>query len=1206
MRIRLKQSRLVELIAKSNLSQNHWAIKLGLSRGHWSDIVNGKHPYPSVRTRERLLEIFGIPFDELFETEGGGWSDQSFEKAMSERYLIDRELGQGGMGTVYLARDFKLGRVVALKVVSPEAVSGIGVQQFLKEIRYTARLEHHHILPLYDAGEAAGYPYYVMPYVRDGSLRDLLDRKQRLSLDETLEISRGVAGALTHAHEQQVLHCDVKPANVLLSGTHAYVADFGISRAIHRESLEWGRPAGLDTSAGTPAYVSPEQASGEQQLDGRSDVYSLACMVFEMLSGRKPFQGETTMAVVSQRFTSEPPDLRELLPEVPSRVSKAVQRGMAMDLERRQDDAAAFVESVQRGATHRAPGVRETLGILQARLGALVRRALRRPEGSGELVTGAQRLRNRGRRMLGSIRQDLTFALRSFARTPVFAAVVVLTLGFGIAANTLVFSLMNPYFFRALPFNDAEQLVQLGQIDQVRGWDGVRFSLPQLRDYKERSRAFQDLAAYGYTSRNLTGLDQPERILAGFLTANMFSVLGAAPALGRTFLPDEDSPGALPVAVLDHGLWQRRFGGDPEMLGRTVTLNGVSHTVVGIMPQDFVFPFGGIDVWVPLRADSARMDRHRMSYLIVGRLKSDWSIDRARNELQGVHAALGEVYPEADGLFQGISVKPIRRALNFAWEILQMTFLLLLVAVGFALVIACVNVASLMLARASARTGEVAVRTALGAGRKRLVRQFLTEGALLAVAGAGLGLLLARWGAGLLWPVIPEDWFRVGDATIDGKVLLFTLGVTAVTVLLFGLAPAFAATRSDLSTALKEGGRAGFGMRSVRMRRALVVCEVALAVLMISGVGLAGRSLLAVQRIDLGFQSDPVLVAVASPPALDYPEREDVERYYELAVTELEALPGVRAVGAAAHIPQNHEEPLDVFARAGQEPANLEDWPVGLFNSAMPGYFAAMGIPILAGRDFGTVDRPDAPHVVIVSERLAREQYPGESAVGQTIVIGDPRERTTATIIGVVGDVRFEGLTGPVHGGTEHPQVYQPLSQGGGRRRFMVLQGTGDPASLTNSVRQTLLRVDRNLPVSIFTMESIIAQNALPWSMSTILLGVLGAAALLLASLGIYGVMAYSVVQRRREIGVRMAMGASQSVIRKTFIGEGLRLSAIGIVLALVASNLLRAALYGVRSFDPVTFGGVLVLFLGVAVVASLLPAIRASRVDPITALRYE
>jgi predicted permease len=1205
MRIRLKQEQLVDLIARSNLSQNHWAIKLGLSRGHWSDIVNGKHPYPSARTRERMLELFAVPFDDLFETEVGIPADRGFEKAIADRYLIDREVGHGGMGTVYLARDIKLGRVVALKVISPEAVSGIGVQQFLKEIRYALRLEHPHILPLYDAGEVAGHPYYVMPYLRDGSLRDLLDRKQRLTLGECLEISRGIGSALTHAHHERVLHCDVKPGNVLLSGTHAYVADFGISRAIHRESFEWGKPAGLDTSAGTPAYVSPEQASGDQQLDGRSDVYSLACMVFEMLSGRKPFQGNTTLAVVSQRFTADPPDLRELVPEVPSRISAAVQRGMALDSMRRHHDPAAFVASLERGATHRVSGMREALSVLQTRLGGWVQRLLHRTEGSGELVTGAQRLRNKGRRMLGSIRRDLTFAWRSFARTPVLAAVVILTLGFGIAATTLVFSLMNPYFFRPLPFNDAQQLVQLGHVDRVRGWDGFRFSIPQLRDYQERSQAFQELAAYGYTSWNLTGEGLPERVLTSLVTANMFSVLQAEPARGRVFFPDEDGAGASPVALLDHGLWQRRYGGDPEILGRNVILNGISHTVVGIMPQDFVFPFGGIDVWVPLQADSARMARDRMNYLIVGRLKPDWSRERAHEELQVVHAALGEFYPEEDGTFEGISVKPIRRALNFAWDILRITFLFLLAATGFALVLACVNVASLMLARATARTGEIAVRMALGAERKRLVRQFLTEGGLLATAGAVLGLSLARWGVALLGPVIPEDWYRVGEASIDQNVLLFTLGITALTVLLFGLAPAFAAMQSDLGPALKEGRGAGTGTRSMRLRRGLVVVEVALAVLLISGVGLAARSFLAVQRIDLGFEPEPVLVATVSPPSADYPGLEDVDRYFDLAITELQALPGVRVVGTASHIPQNHEDPLGVFSAAGSEPMNIEDWPLGLSNRAGPGYFTTMDIPLLAGRDFGTEDRRDAPAVVIISERLARGQYPGEDPIGRTLVVGEPDERVSATIVGVVGDVRHEGLTG-----TEHPQVYHPLSQSSSRRRYIVVQTNGEPTSVTNAVREALLNVDRNLPMNIFTMNSIIAQNELPWSMSTLLLGVLGAAAVLLASLGIYGVMGYAVVQRRREIGVRMAMGASESIIRRAFIAEALKLATVGIVigiaLALVAINLMLAALYGVGSFDTVTFGGVLVLFVAVAIVASLLPALRASRVDPMLALRHE
>jgi serine/threonine protein kinase len=330
-------------MARSNLSQNHWAIKIGISRGHWSEIVNGKHVHPSPKTRERMLEVFKVTFDDLFEIDADapGWSDPSFQAAVRDRYLVDEEIGQGGMGTVYLARDVKLGRQVAIKVLAPEAVSGIGVEQFLKEIRYTARLQHHNILGLHDAGEAASHPYYVMPYIKGGSLRQLLERRGGLSLDETLHIARGVAGALHHAHEHRVLHCDVKPENILIADDHVYVADFGISRAIHSEVFEWGQRIGVDSSAGTPAYVSPEQASGERNLDARADVYSFGCMVFEMLAGRAPFTGRNTMEVVTQRFTTEVPDLRDLTTGVPHAVAATIERAMTLVPERLDDGRAA-------------------------------------------------------------------------------------------------------------------------------------------------------------------------------------------------------------------------------------------------------------------------------------------------------------------------------------------------------------------------------------------------------------------------------------------------------------------------------------------------------------------------------------------------------------------------------------------------------------------------------------------------------------------------------------------------------------------------------------------------------------------------------------------------------------------------------------------------------------------------------------------------
>ncbi|MHC4984501.1 MAG: protein kinase domain-containing protein, partial [Planctomycetota bacterium] len=551
MRVLLKRERLLDLIARSGLTQNHWAIKLGLSRGHWSGIVNGKHPYPSARTRERLLEAFGVPFDELFEVEAGpsGWSDQDFGAAIADRYVIDREVGQGGMGTVYLARDVKHGRQVAIKVVSPEAVSGIGVQQFLKEIRYSARLQHPHMLPLYDSGEAAGYPFYVMPYVRDGSLRDLLKSNQRLSLERTLRIAHGVSTALQFAHDNRVLHCDVKPENVLLFDDHAYVADFGISRAVHAEAMEWGKRNEIDSSAGTPAYVSPEQASGEQNLDPRSD---------------------------AQRFTSVVPDLKAFAPQVPRRIAEAVATAMELASQRRHASPREFMDALEEGAKGHQSKAREIVGLRMSRLSALTRRVIGRR-------SAVPRQRNRGIEMIGSIKQDFGYALRTLARTPGFSIVVVLTLALGIAANTMVFSLVNTYFLRPLPFGEPERLVELRQYDPVRQYR-ARLSLAQMVDWQERSTAFEGMGAFYYSYDNVTGPEGPERLWVSTVTENMFDVLDAQPMLGRTFARGEGGPGGADVVVMGHALWQRRYSGDPQIIGRAITIDDVQHTVIGIMP----------------------------------------------------------------------------------------------------------------------------------------------------------------------------------------------------------------------------------------------------------------------------------------------------------------------------------------------------------------------------------------------------------------------------------------------------------------------------------------------------------------------------------------------------------------------------------------------------------------------------------------------
>ncbi len=1215
MRIRLRHEQLQELIASRSLSQNHWAMKIGLSRGHWSDIVNGKHPFPSVKTRQRLLEAFAVPLEELFVVESGPGGGLPAPAKLPERYVVDSELGQGGMGTVYLARDVQLGRTVAIKIVSSEAVGGIGAEQLLKEIRYTARLHHPHILPLHDAGTLGSSPFYVMPYVSDGSLADCIEQRGRLPLDEVMEITRGVAAALSFAHDSQVLHCDIKPGNILLAGRHAYVSDFGLARAIHLEAFEWGRPQEIDSSAGTPAYVSPEQAGGETRLDPRSDVYSLACVVYEMLTGKPAFSGRTTLETVAQRFTAEPPDPRSLCPDIPAAVAQVVRQGMCLEGERRYQSINELWDALQRAADSGQSGSARLADRLAATaIATAIATAAAGVSGTARRLlcgitpstseSGSNGLGRKVQRMLFSLRQDMVYALQAFRRAPVFTAVVVLTLAFGIAANTHVFSLINPYFVRPLPFAEPSQLVQIGQVDAASGFDMVRFSLPQLQDYRERSSSFESLAGYYYSGLNLTGEGSPERVEAGYVTASMLSLLGAPAAHGRIFLPEEGRVDDGDGVILDHGLWQRRFGGDPEVLGRSISVHGERYTVVGVMPPDFVFPFGGIDLWLLIEEGPAA-SRGLRSMLMVGRLKPGRTTEGARRELNNIHSELARLHPDIDGKYTSICVKPLRRALNFAWDILLSSFSLMLVTVACALLIVCVNVSILMLARGTTRSGEMALRAALGASRRRLLRQLMTESALLAMAGAAVGIVLAGLLSRLVAPLIPEDLYRVGEASIDGTVLLFSLGLTVATLLLFGLAPALASTRSNLGAALRERDGGATMKTSMRARRGLVVLEIAVAVLLISGLGLAARSLALARDVELGFDVKGVVTFRMAPSETSYPDSAEVAAYYENVVRTVEALPGVSGAATVRHVPQNHETSHGRYSDPETATADPEEWPVAILNRISTGYLETMGISLLEGRNLDPADvAQGTARVALVSRSLAAELWPEQSAVGRMIQLNRRDEGSGLRIVGIAGDVRHEGIAG-----AEYPQVYLPMAAGA-RSRYLVVAAEGSPGVVVREVRNALLTVDSQVPATPRSMQDIVDQNFMPWSMTTVALAINGGSALLLAIFGIYGVVAYSVAQQRSNIGVRMALGATPQRVRGAFIWEGLKLSgvgiAVGLCLAMVANHLLAAALYGIDGFDSVTFVTVAVVFVAVTVLASVVPAIRASRVEPMQVLRYE
>lgn len=803
------------------------------------------------------------------------------------------------------------------------------------------------------------------------------------------------------------------------------------------------------------------------------------------------------------------------------------------------------------------------------------------------------------------MRLDLKYALRSVRKTPGYAGLVILTLAFGIAANTTMFSVMNPYLFRPLPFADAEALVQVNQANPTTGWDMDRFSYPQFLDWSERSRAFEGLAAYTYGSANVTDREGPEQVQYSRLTANMFDVLGAQAMLGRTFRPEEDGPAAEPVVVIAHSLWQRRYGGEPATVGRAITLDGVQHTVIGVMPPDFNFPFGGVRMWVPTR-DDASANRGSDPYQLVGRLGAGWTIDRAREELSGIQVALAAEYPETDAEKDGVTVKPLREALNFAWDQINALFFVLLAAVGFVLMIACANVASLTLARGSGRLREVSVRAAMGARRGRIVRQLLTESLVLAAVGGVLGIGLSYWVTGLLNPLIPEDLFKIGRIGIDRTVLIFSAVVTLATPLFFGLMPALSASRTDLTLGLKEGSKGSGGLATSRGRRALVVTQVALAVVLITGAGLMLRSFASVQALDLGFQADQIVSTEVILPAGDYASAEERRVFMREAVLAVQSVPGVVEGSAVRWLPLNHETISSQFVPSSMAGTDPDDWPLATANFVYPDYFGTMGIELVSGRDFAAMDDPDAQPVVIVNESLAQRYWPNESAVGQTLLLGDPNEPTATSVIGVVGNVYHQNLDP----GSVGAQLYRPALQSSARRFFVLARTPSDAPSLIPGVRTAMSSVAPDLPVDVRHYPDVVAENQLQWSLSSIFLGIFGAGALLLAALGIYGLISYSVSQRERELGVRIALGATTGEIKRTVVSDGIRLTGIGLLVGLAAAlgvgQLLAAILYGVSPTDPVTIVGVLGVFLGVAATASWVPAMRASTTDPIAVLRAE
>ena len=806
--------------------------------------------------------------------------------------------------------------------------------------------------------------------------------------------------------------------------------------------------------------------------------------------------------------------------------------------------------------------------------------------------------------------QDLRYAFRTLAKSPGFAGVAVLAIALGVGPNSAVFSIINAVLLRPLPFRDSERVVMLWETMKSRGFDQLPVSGPTFLDWKRDARSFENmvpafaLPEYGF---NLTGGGEPERVRGGMAGAAFVDVMGITPSVGRGFLPDEDRPGAPKVVLIGYSLWQRRFGSDPRIIGRSVGLDGTAYTVIGVLPGE-LSAVGNVDVWVPIGRDIAQDNRANHNFGIIARLKPGVTTAQAQAEMNGIAQRLAKVYPATN---RGIGVLVISFH-DLLSNVARPAFMVLFAAVGFLLLIACANVASLLLARSAARQREIAIRTALGAGRGHIVRQLLAESLVLSLAGGLLGLLLAGWSIRSLRNALPDVVPLLKNMNMDARVLAFTLAASVLTGILFGLLPALRAARTDLHHTLKEGG-GGKGTlegSSQRTRSALLMAEVALAVVLLIGAGLMMRSFVHITSMNPGFRAENVLTMQLSLPEKKYATDRNRVDFQVNVLRRVEALPGVRAAGTINILPMRsyflnlpvNVVPYHVDGLAaplkGQEPQ-------ADYRRITPGFFAALGIPFRRGRNFTMHDNSDVPPVAIVNEALARQCCAGEDPIGKRVRLGGPAGQPRE-IVGVAADALLQGLESRVR-----PAVYLPSYQSSDRYFSLLVRTASDPAGMSAAVRHEILAVDSEQPVSeVRTMERVVSDSLLLRRLSMSLLGVFASLALLLAGVGIYGLTSYSVSRRTHEIGLRVALGAERDNILRLLVGRGLLVGlagvAIGLPVAFAVTRLMQGLLFGVTSADPVVFLCVPALLLAIAAVACYIPARKAMRVDPVVALRYE
>jgi putative ABC transport system permease protein len=793
-------------------------------------------------------------------------------------------------------------------------------------------------------------------------------------------------------------------------------------------------------------------------------------------------------------------------------------------------------------------------------------------------------------------------------KNPGFTLIAVITLALGVGANTAIFSVANTALLRPLPYQNPDELVMVWETAPKLGFPHNDVAPANFIDWRDQNRVFTQIAAFGGASLSLTGRGEPERIEGERVSASLFPLLGVAPALGRVFTEQEDRSGAQSVIVLSHSLWQRRFGGDTGIIGQSLTLNNHPYTVVGVMPSHFRFPGREQEFWVPMAFEPDEAAGRGDHYLsVVARLKPGVTGQQAQTEMEAIAARLQRQYPRTN-TDQGVALVPMRE--EFAGSI-RKPLLILMGVVGFVLLIACANLTNLLLARATHRASELTIRAALGASRTRLIRQLLTESVLLAFSGGAVGALLAIWGVDFLEKLVPENLAQARGVVVDWRVLSFSGAVSLLTGVVFGLAPALHISKLNLTEALKEGGRSGAGAGSRgRLRGALVIGEIALSLVLLTGAGLMIKSFYRLTSVDPGFQPDRSLTMRMHLSGEKYGDSIKRRTFYDHMLQQVQSIPGVQSAGVITQLPLTTQGLSFTFSLEGQPPMPASNLPLAVFRVISQDYFHAMGVPLLRGRSFTPQDSVDAQAVVVINRTMAERFWPGQEALGKRFKIGSSdSQNPLMMVVGVVGDVRQSSLDQSLK-----PEMYVSHLQD---RRFfaiprdLVVRTTGDPLAMAAAVRAEIWKLDKDLPLyRVQTMEQILSASVGGQRFNMLLLTVFAALALLLAAVGVYGLMSYATAQRAREIGVRLALGARASDVLRLVMKQGLILTISGVTVGLAGAfaltRIMTGLLFGVSVTDPGTFTLIAALLTLVALTACWIPARRAARMDPMVALRTE